>query len=699
MIETLIDGEKLKEALNIIKPAGSLFEVRILKGKMTISGYFTDTSILMEQFKKVDLRNANVFYTLNEIDEACYAREQHDVFRQVKVTTSDGDITAYKWLLIDLDPVRKSGISSTDEEFKMAYERGEQITKHLRDIGFPAPIFACSGNGVHLLYAINLANTDENKALVQNCLKALAFLFGDEKVDVDQSVFNPARISKLYGTMAQKGANTKERPHRMSRILSAPKQMEVVRKELLEKLANNRPEEVAPTKTETHSAFEIEDWMDRYGIRYTPKPWKDITRYILDECPFDSTHTAPDAAIIKQANGAICFRCLHNSCQGRDWRTVRLMFEPDAYDDRNAADDARINEGWKQYKAYNRNRTDIAYQEAQADEEHIEKMFETALDILQRPVEERTCILTGMEEFDKRTGGLAKGEITLVSGLRASGKSSLISQWSLNAVNQDFTTIIYSGELKDTRLMGWIYQQAAGPDFVVKHKKLENFWYCRDDVKPAIAKWLGDRFWLYNNNYGNNFKMIATKLRDIIQRLKADLVIIDNMSILDLSDITDDRRADKWDQQKLFVETLKNLAMLCNCHIVFVVHPRKANGFLRLDDVGGSGSIGNLADNVFIVHRVNRDFLRGYRRDVRGIPDNARNKDEDEVYYDLGGDNCVEIVKERETGIQDLFIPLWFENSTKRMKNDAFGKVVYKWDFDGFINREENPFEKDGESE
>ena len=176
---------------------------------MTISGYFTDASILMEQFKKVDLRNANVFYTLNEIDKACYAREQHDIFRQVKVTTSDGDITAYKWLLIDLDPVRKSGISSTDEEFKMAYERGEQITKHLRDIGFPAPIFACSGNGVHLLYAINLANTDENKALVQNCLKALAFLFGDEKVDVDQSVFNPARISKLYGTMAQKGANTK----------------------------------------------------------------------------------------------------------------------------------------------------------------------------------------------------------------------------------------------------------------------------------------------------------------------------------------------------------------------------------------------------------------------------------------------------------------------------------------------------------
>ena len=696
MTNGIIEPEKIKEALTILLKENNLFEVRILKGKITISGYFTSSDVLLNEFNKVDLRGANVFYTLHRIDESCYSREQHDCFRQVKTTTSDNDIVAYQWLLVDLDPVRRTGISSTDAELRMAYERGEQITKYLREIGYPAPIFACSGNGVHLLYAINLANTDENKALVQNCLKALAFLFGDDKVDVDQSVFNPARISKLYGTMAQKGANTKERPHRMSRILSAPKQMQVVSRELLEKLANDRPVETAPTKTEYNSGFDIEDWLDRYGLRYEVKPWKDVTRYILDECPFDQSHKAPDAIVMKQPTGAVSFKCFHNSCQGHDWRELRLMYEPDAYDDKRAEDEARIEEGWKQYKAFNRNRTDIAYQEEKTDDEHIEKMFETAMDILNRPKEERICIKTGMTEFDKKTGGLAKGEITLVSGLRASGKSSLISQWTLNAVNQDFTTIVYSGELKDIRYNSWMMQQAAGQEFVVKHETLENFWYCRDDVKPAIAKWLGDRFWLYNNNYGNNFKMIATRLNEIIRRLKADLVIIDNMSILDLSDITEDRRADKWDQQKLFVETLKNLAMLCNCHIVFVVHPRKANGFLRLDDVGGSGSIGNLADNVFIVHRVNRDFLRGFRRDVKGIPDNARNKEEDEYYYDLGGDNCVEIVKERETGIQDLFIPLWYEKQTKRLKNSAFENVVYKWDFDGFIGREEIPFEDGG---
>ena len=321
-------------------------------------------------------------------------------------------------------------------------------------------------------------------------------------------------------------------------------------------------------------------------------------------------------------------------------------------------------------------------------------------DIASKPVEERVCIRTGIETYDRKTGGLAKREISLVSGLRGSAKSTLLSQVVLNAIDQDFTCVVYSGELTDTRYAAWTYQQAAGIDWVAKSDKYENFWYCRDEVKPQIREWMRGKFHLYNNRYGNNFKLITTKLKQIIESLQADLVVIDNMSILDLSDITEDRRADKWDQQKLFVETLKNLANLCNCHIIFVAHPRKAAGFLRLDDVGGSGSLGNLVDNAFIVHRVNRDFLRGYKRDILGIPESNK-KANDEDGYEYGGDNCIEIVKERETGIQDLFIPLWYEKETRRLKNDFGERVIYKWDYDGFIGRQQNepaPWEEEEDS-
>lgn len=169
-------------------------------------------------------------------------------------------------------------------------------------------------------------------------------------------------------------------------------------------------------------------------------------------------------------------------------------------------------------------------------------------------------------------------------------------------------------------------------------------------------------------------------LQKVIKDYKADLVVIDNMSILDLSNITDDRKVDKWDHQKLFVETLKNLSMVCNCHIIFVAHPRKAMGFLRLDDVGGSGSLGNLVDNAFIVHRNNNDFKKGYKQY------SGKN------WNDLS-DNVIEVVKERETGMQDVFIPLIYEKSTRRLKNSMDEKIVYGWDSDGFIGEALDPEE------
>ena len=101
MKNTQIDMERIKEALSILKPDKQLVEIRILKGKKIISGYFTDCDTLEKQFDKVDLRDANVFYTLNYINPECYARKQRDRFLEEKITTSDTDIVGYQRLLVD----------------------------------------------------------------------------------------------------------------------------------------------------------------------------------------------------------------------------------------------------------------------------------------------------------------------------------------------------------------------------------------------------------------------------------------------------------------------------------------------------------------------------------------------------------------------------------------------------------------------
>ena len=692
MKKELIEISKIKEALDVLKPGGQLFEIRILKGKTTISGYFTSVETLETALKTVDLRGANIFYTLNIIDPDCYSREQHDKFVQSKITTSDGDIKAYQWLLIDLDPVRKSGISSTNNELDLAFTRSKAIKGYLEDRGWREPIEALSGNGIHLIYPISLINNKENTQLVEMVLKTLALIFNDDKVEVDTSVFNPSRICKLYGTRAQKGADTEERPHRMSQIRTAtiPKDFKPVSRDTLLSLAAEYPQEVSAPKTASKTTFDLEGWLDEYGIRvHAVKEWKDATRYVLEECPFDSNHKAPDATIIKMRSGAICFKCLHNSCSGRDWHELRLKFEPDAYDDKKLENDARIEEGyrktketWKGYKSNNRYRDDLTYEEKTPDTEHPEKMFESPLEIFNKRADPRILIKTGLNDFDRKTGGLAKGEISLVSGLRGSAKSTWLSQVAINVANTEKKVVFYSGELKDKRFMEWMTLQIAGSKWTEQDKSRgENFWHIKDNgIKRSISEWLDPYFLLYNNDYGSNFKQITAVLKDLLKNTKADFVIIDNMSILDLSDITSDRKADKWDQQKIFVETLKNLAMLCECHIIFVAHPRKAAGFLRLDDVGGSGALGNLVDNAFIVHRVNRDFRKGYKRDILGLPENAKSElDDEEEAREKYGDNCIEIVKERETGIQDLFIPLWYEKESKRLLNYPGEDFKNKW--------------------
>ena len=42
--------------------------------------------------------------------------------------------------------------------------------------------------------------------------------------------------------------------------------------------------------------------------------------------------------------------------------------------------------------------------------------------------------------------------------------------------------------------------------------------------------------------------------------------------------------------------------------------------------------------------------------------------------------NVIEIAKDRDGGNQDIFIPLWYEPETKRLKNDRAENKIYGWD-------------------
>ncbi len=160
-----------------------------------------------------------MYWTLQKVNAALVARSANRYRRGPEATTADADVLEYMWLPIDADPVRPAGISSTDEEKAAALEVIQRVSSFFQDLGV-RPIEADSGNGYHLLVPISLAVG--LAPLVKDVLAALAARFDTDDVKIDRTVFNPSRILKCYGSVAKKGENTRERPHRAARLLNIP---------------------------------------------------------------------------------------------------------------------------------------------------------------------------------------------------------------------------------------------------------------------------------------------------------------------------------------------------------------------------------------------------------------------------------------------------------------------------------------------
>lgn len=236
--------QKMTNWLRLFIAQGQVVELRAL-GVVTpyyrkphvVSGFF-DFKHLEEMVRhalKLSDNARGVYFTLNPLNRALLSRRQNRIDDANDESTHDVDVLQRHWLLIDADPQRISGVSATDAEKAKAWEKILTIRRHLHEQGWPDPVLADSGNGYHLLYRVDLPTQDGD--LVKRVLHALAEKFDDEQVKVDRSVFNPSRITKLYGTMACKGDNTPERPHRCTSILDVPKQWQAVSKTLLEALA------------------------------------------------------------------------------------------------------------------------------------------------------------------------------------------------------------------------------------------------------------------------------------------------------------------------------------------------------------------------------------------------------------------------------------------------------------------------------
>ncbi len=261
-------------ALNLLIEPGQVFEIRALNCRSRNNGgrphnrrgYFdfdhiaeaaADAFKLTEPSTRQGWGAEGVYLTLNPLHHDLLSRccNRTEMQTEKGNSTDDSHILNRRWLMIDVDPKRISGVSSSDSELEASRLIGQRIVKTLTaEHSFPDPaIIANSGNGWHVLYRIDLPADDDSAQLIKTFLNALDYLFGDLTTGIDTKVFNASRICKLYGTFARKGDSTDLRPHRKSAIIRSNGSPSVVSANLLQAVAsllpdnhNGRPRAVGP---------------------------------------------------------------------------------------------------------------------------------------------------------------------------------------------------------------------------------------------------------------------------------------------------------------------------------------------------------------------------------------------------------------------------------------------------------------------
>lgn len=345
----MTDANEITHALRLWFQAGDVFEVRVLdavsadyRREHIESGYFDyeHISAVPEALKRL-LSFRGVYVTVNPVNPDLLARAVNRLRPAGRnPTTADTDIVRRRWLLIDCDPKRSSGVSSTKAEHESALAKAREIRDGLSSLGWPDPIMTDSGNGAQLMYRIDLPADDGE--LVRRVIGEIAKA-SSEQVAIDTSVHNPARIWRLPGTMNCKGDSIPERPHRMARILEEPQDIVSVSLKQMQDIVsyqNKDPQTDGPDDEWKHTmpAFDLDSWIAQYCPELgSPQPWKGGRKWIFPVCPFNEAHTNKSAVLIQEPSGAVAFKCHHNGCSGNDWHALRELREPGCYDRREEA--------------------------------------------------------------------------------------------------------------------------------------------------------------------------------------------------------------------------------------------------------------------------------------------------------------------------------------------------------------------------
>jgi len=201
----------------------------------------------------------------------------------------------------------------------------------------------------------------------------------------------------------------------------------------------------------------------------------------------------------------------------------------------------------------------------------------------------------GSESFPGLTNivkGFRKGEMTIVTGPTGSGKTTFLSQLSIDFAEQDKPVLWGSFEIKNTRLMQKMMRQYHKKPY--DHNEPNSL----DVLNKMADNFEKLPFGFLTFHGGTHIDEVMDAMELTVKTNGVEHIIIDNLQFM----LTPNPSANKFDMQDEAISKFRRFATEKNIHLILVVHPRKEKeNKLDIDSIYGGAKVTQEADLVLIL--------------------------------------------------------------------------------------------------
>jgi len=211
-------------------------------------------------------------------------------------------------------------------------------------------------------------------------------------------------------------------------------------------------------------------------------------------------------------------------------------------------------------------------------------------------------IKTGYDNLDKYSGGLTRGEITIIGGRPGHGKTTVMINMLSKALEQGYKAMFFSRELPNSELMKKIIcLESEQLSYSMVRKNIfsdQSLQLVNETITSIRKKYSKDKFLMFDNL--KDFSASSAE----VKRFKPDIIFDDYIQLVSC----DGHRVDRRLQIEKLVNDYKWLAKENDCVVVLA---SQLNRFIernntrgkalepQLSDLAESGAIEQVAENVF----------------------------------------------------------------------------------------------------